>query len=39
MLDEILYLRDGEIRERGKHEELVAQNGFYSSLNAQLAHR
>ncbi len=37
--DEILYLRDGEIRERGKHEELVAQNGFYSSLNAQLTHR
>jgi len=36
--DEILYLRDGEIRERGRHEELVAQNGFYSSLHAQLVH-
>lgn len=35
--DEILYLRDGEIRERGKHEELIAQNGFYSLLHAQLA--
>jgi ATP-binding cassette, subfamily B, multidrug efflux pump len=35
--DEILYLRDGEIRERGKHEELIAQKGFYNSLHAQLA--
>jgi ATP-binding cassette, subfamily B, multidrug efflux pump len=37
--DEILYLRDGEIRERGRHEELLAQNGFYSSLHAQVATR
>ena len=35
--DEILYLRDGEIRERGKHEDLMAQNGFYSALHAQMA--
>jgi ATP-binding cassette subfamily B protein len=35
--DEILYLRDGEIRERGRHEELIAQKGFYNSLHAQLA--
>ncbi len=37
--DEILYLRDGEIRERGRHEELIAQNGFYSSLHAQVGAR
>ena len=35
--DEILYLRDGEIRERGRHEDLMAQNGFYSALHAQMA--
>jgi len=34
--DEILYLRDGEIRERGRHDELIAQNGFYSKLHAQM---
>jgi ATP-binding cassette subfamily B protein len=33
--DEILYLRDGEIRERGKHEELLAQGGFYHALHNQ----
>jgi ATP-binding cassette subfamily B multidrug efflux pump len=31
-VDRILVLRDGEIIERGTHEELVAANGYYSKL-------
>jgi ATP-binding cassette subfamily B protein len=30
--DLILVLKDGKIVERGKHQELMNQNGFYSSL-------
>ncbi|MBR4988556.1 MAG: ABC transporter ATP-binding protein [Bacteroidaceae bacterium] len=31
--DEICVLRDGEIVERGKHDELLKQNGVYKRLN------
>ncbi|KOC69417.1 ATP-binding cassette sub-family B member 6, mitochondrial [Habropoda laboriosa] len=35
--DEILVLKDGEILERGKHEELISYNGMYCSMwQAQL---
>ncbi|XP_076759855.1 ABC transporter ATP-binding protein/permease Hmt-1 [Xylocopa sonorina] len=35
--DEILVLKDGEIVERGKHEELISYNGVYHSMwQAQL---
>lgn len=35
--DEILVLKDGEIIERGKHEELISYNGMYHSMwQAQL---
>jgi subfamily B ATP-binding cassette protein MsbA len=30
--DEIIVLQKGSIVERGKHEELIAQNGFYKKL-------
>ncbi|MCD8372058.1 MAG: ATP-binding cassette domain-containing protein, partial [Clostridia bacterium] len=36
--DLILVMRDGNIVEQGNHEELMAKNGFYSTLyNAQFA--
>ena len=31
--DEICVLRDGEIVERGKHDELLKKNGLYKRLN------
>ena len=30
--DLILVMKDGDIIEHGKHEELLAQNGFYAQL-------
>ena len=36
--DTILVLRDGDIVERGSHEELLAKNGFYAEIyNSQYA--
>lgn len=34
--DEILYLDNGMVRERGTHEELLSSNGYYSSLWKQI---
>ena len=31
--DEIIVMQKGQIVERGTHEELSQQNGFYSKLN------
>ena len=37
--DVILVMKDGNIIEKGNHEELMAQNGFYTNLyNSQFAH-
>ena len=30
--NQILVMKDGQIIERGKHDELLAQNGFYANL-------
>ena len=30
--DEIIVLNDGEIAERGRHGDLVSQNGIYASM-------
>lgn len=30
--DEIIVLKDGEINERGSHEDLLALNGIYSKM-------
>lgn len=32
--DEILFVENGEVTERGKHEELIARNGRYAQLSA-----
>ena len=30
--DEIIVMKGGEVKERGKHTELLALNGFYKKL-------
>ncbi len=38
--DVILVMRDGKVIESGKHEELLARDGFYATLyNSQFAHQ
>ena len=32
--DTILVMKDGNVIEKGNHENLIAQNGFYSTLYA-----
>jgi len=34
--DEILFLQDGEIKERGTHAELITKNGFYARMQGKL---
>lgn len=37
--DVILVMKDGNIIEKGNHDQLIAQNGFYTNLyNSQFAH-
>ncbi|XP_060080880.1 ATP-binding cassette sub-family C member 5-like isoform X2 [Ylistrum balloti] len=33
--DEILVIEEGKIAERGQHEDLIAQNGYYGSMMGQ----
>jgi len=30
--DQILVMRDGNVIEQGKHEELIKKNGFYAEI-------
>lgn len=30
--DMIIYMRDGDIKETGTHDELIAKNGMYAEL-------
>lgn len=33
--DEIIVMKMGEVKERGRHDELIALNGFYKRLVAR----
>ena len=33
--DIIFVIKDGQIEEKGTHDELMAMNGFYTKLNQQ----
>ncbi|MHB8811423.1 MAG: hypothetical protein ACYC9M_15650, partial [Desulfobulbaceae bacterium] len=35
--DEIIILEQGEIADRGNHQELLARNGFYQTMHAKQA--